>query len=391
LFAGSQTYLEPPYMQCYDASSGDFIDCESYNLFKLNEQIITKVYLNLDGSQKCLRISDDRNLLEEKTLPLPSGKEGPYAMKIPLGTVTETLLTGGGIVTFNKVSTQDPICGNPVPPGSIDISKISSTNPFIFIYNCNVAGKCSLNSFSPGTSVDPRSTYSISGNKLVGSGGAELWLTPAEINMLAFTYNGLSFRGLLTLNRLTTGTTSTNTCSYNLRTGAYGSQENVATLGVRLKLLDPGEGGNCYTAITQVPNSNFGSATYTQGIRLQRTDMEVAVASNIHNDFMVGNYDVVFSKVQPLITQGKGGLEGARALFYWISSLVMVDEKDQSDYSVNIKEMLDLFFNGESSRLGLVKINYYDNSGEYQKIQTYLCNVAEGYGVKSNYAQCGGI
>ena len=38
LFGGGSTYIEHPYVQCYDAGTQDFVDCQTPNLFVLEDQ-----------------------------------------------------------------------------------------------------------------------------------------------------------------------------------------------------------------------------------------------------------------------------------------------------------------------------------------------------------------
>ena len=85
-----------------------------------------------------------------------------------------------------------------------------------------------------------------------------------------------------------------------------------------------------------------------------------------------------------IINKKKGNIEDAQAVYYWISSLIMLEDDGENDYSREIKQLLKLFFTREgldeekSDSYSSIKIS--EDVKDFQKIKAYLCEVDDDHG-----------
>ncbi len=390
LFGGGQHYFEYPYIQCLDKETGQFVDCKTPNLYIQNEpnknEIIIKPYLNLGDSKACLRMSDSRNLLSLQIVDLPVGLPGPYSRQIPLGSVNERMIQGTGEGTIIRVNEQsDPNCGG-YNQGVEVLTRPASSS---------VGGALRF-SFAPSSGTGGETLYTVTvpngvGVELGAAGGEQYLptgttlqlgsrtqLTEPEVNRAIFSYNGFRFTKVLGGATTAERDPSRLTCTYQVISGSYGgysptygsssssSYQRAGGIALKLELLQPGPGDSCSNADVLFPVSNFGRPVAETIIRVQADRIEEEAARGMHDDFINGNYAAAEQKALGIVNLNQNTLDHAKAMYYLIASQVMQNKLGE------LPTWLGLFFNNPSFTEG----KYADDaSGEYKKIEAYLCQV----------------
>jgi len=377
IFGGGQTYLEPPYFRCYDARNDEYVDCNTPNTFLLNDEITVRPHLNLGQEAACLRITESSGLFTPKIVELPADFFGSYTPPLSLGRVTEDMVGGGRIATITQAG-NDYRCGINVldRPDQEDVTSASLE----FGYSSPSAGQYQLELPSRVT-VTENDGYDSSNNLLAKSGDTDL--TIEEINGAELNYQG--FRFSLDLEGLSSGEGE---CAYNVRRGRSGGEPAAGrTLRATVELLQPGPDGGCYTTETSLPSTSLGKVTHTQNILIQAVPVEVAIASEMHEQFMAGDYDSVIGMANPVIQRRDADLAEATAIYYYVASLVMLDGD-----AGQIRSLLGLFF--ERNFAGTPVAAYSSgvtSTGEYEKIKKYLCAVDSRVGgTYQQYCGAGG-
>ncbi|MDP3989576.1 MAG: hypothetical protein Q8Q01_00020 [archaeon] len=396
-FGGGQSYFEYPFMRCADAKTGDFVSCDQPNLFINNDpqrdQIVIKPYLNLGNEKACLRIEDERNLIQPRIIPLPDGLQGQYSPVITLGPVTENMVSGGSAATITKNTVlSDSGCGG-FQNGDLNVitrseKSVANTN-LEFKYERNVEGLYKLEIGTTGVTLDPASNnnrFLVNQNNVWK--GEKQFMTFQEANEAIFSYEGFRFSNVLGQPIPKVG--SGGSCIYQAQFPRSNVGQTQGGLRVTAKLLQA-VGDNCYEATQLIPKSDLGVNLHTENIRIQLEPVEVTVGKNLAEDFFNRNYEIVLSKAEAIAKRKSGSLEDAEALYYWVLSYVA--QKDgTTKYKENIISLLDLFFKRESNQ---GKSDPYTEdvvkTGEYQIVEKNLCCVAKKIGTDNNYGVCEGV
>jgi hypothetical protein len=382
-FGGGNNYFEFPYLQCRDDETEEFVDCDTPNLLLMNDEIIAKLHMNLGNEKACLKIKDDRGIID-RTIELPANHNGPFVKIIPLGTVTDTLLSGGGVGSISQQAGNNQHCETPYV---IKRGTVESYGSFDFHFDC-AEGKCEIKGL-PSEMKVITSGFEIIGGTLKRS--SESMLTLDEIKEVEFRYQDFDFKNIL--DKLADGKGD---CKYSIQQSGAFTQRNVATMRVTAELLKPGESENCFTAKVRFPQSGFGKTYFTLPIGLQEKEIEVAGANEIHNDFVNGNYNVVVGKASPIVRNGIAGFEGARAIYYWVASLIMLegDKVGSGSHTTDIKALLELYFTGQNTNWELdgsentyIRDFNTDKFPEREKLHVYMCKIDRIYG-KRYQSQC---
>ncbi len=378
LFGEGQTYLEHPYIQCYDKNSGDYVDCSTPNLFLKDDPIVVKIFVNAGQDQACLKVTDNRELVNI-IQPLPEGVNGIYNRKLEIGTVDENLLRGRGTATI-VLSRSNPDCGG-LGAGNVEIISRPEQGLSVdrreikFKYRKTAAGY-ELEVPDPAVRVNRNNGYTI--DNYILKLNSQSYPSLDEINKAEFEFSDFKFKNILR----GSGVSDQGECVYEISPSSGSTQNNVGGLSVTVELLKPGAGESCYNAHVPVPRSSLGKNSFTQTIRVQEKAVELALAAGMHDDFTRGHYSIVIQKANSVVSRNEGTIEDATALYYWIASMVMQDKgEEDSVRKSQIKSMLDIFFARESSLDERQK--YKEDltaTDEYKKIKTYLCQVDKRYG-----------
>ena len=101
--AGGNTFLQSPYVECYDSRNGEWKNCNTaYNYFLKGDSIKIRPHIYSSGNKQCLSIKMTGMALPMiKIIPENSGPT--ITPEYILGTVTEELLggTSGSSIKYN--------------------------------------------------------------------------------------------------------------------------------------------------------------------------------------------------------------------------------------------------------------------------------------------------
>ncbi len=368
LFQGGQSYLEHPFLRCYNKETEEFVDCKTPNLFVLNNEIVVKPYVRIGNDKACLKVTDNKGKNKQIVL-LGEGYTGTVAPSLSLGRVTPDMISGGKVGTIVRRDTvSDAGCGGNGKELEIvawpDEATSKSVNmPFFFEKQSN--NKYQLRVGNNDVSVIPGGNskkYDLNKNGYLSYGG-DIDLTKSDIDAAVFTLGEFRFKKVLGNPEKSNGK-----CEYKTVPSTSSSKGNVGSLNVKVELLQPGAGDNCFTAINLVPKSSFGKNSHTQKIKLQLQKEEVAVAIGMHDDFMNDNYQLVQNKAEAIVKLKENNLDDASALYYWISSYVM---QGKDNFRGEIISLLGRFFEPGFAEGGYPA--YVTGTTEYKKIKKYLC------------------
>jgi hypothetical protein len=137
--------------------------------------------------------------------------------------------------------------------------------------------------------------------------------------------------------------------------------------------------------------TNLGKSSHTQRIRIQRQETFSEAVSLIHQTFLSGGYDAVITSMLNVVKRLEGSLDDAVAIYYMVASYILKGQKESQNiakYQTEIINLLKLFF--DRSWGGQTAKAYPDSvrsTGEYQKIEAYLCCVAKKFG-QNGYSAC---
>ncbi len=385
VFGGAQTYLEHPFVQCYDQRKDEDVNCDLPNVFVANEndQMVIKPYIHLGEDKACLRIRDNRGLID-KMIDLTGFQPGPYSPRLVISeSIPPNLITGGSLGTIITMPESDPGCGG--NNGQLEVkypgTYIAGNSRLIKFIFTPVGGKYQVQFIGSGVQVKTAESaeYQISGGEL--QKGTVKELTPAEIDSVIFTTpEGFEFSQVM--GSPVAKAPPSSQCIYQIVPPRVGGQAgNFGMVNLRLELFRPGPTESCLTARTPMPRSSFGVPSHAVQIRVQSQLAEEVEVSSLHSQFMGEKYDKVIETALALTNKQQSTLNDAVALYYWIASLVMKG-KGVASYQADIKNLLELFFERKFGN-EQVLAPYPDevaSTAEYQKINKYLCEIAEKIG-----------
>jgi hypothetical protein len=276
------------------------------------------------------------------------------------------LLGGGGIATITSTN-NDYRCGITVTdrPNREDVDSHQIT----FRYSSQNTGLYQIR-LHPGVTVVPTSGYNIDNDFLTKDGNLNLALE--DINNAELIYQNFRFK--LNLEGLNSGNGE---CAYYVSRGSNAQPADGRLLSANLELLQPGSDGSCYTTTTRLQSTSLGKVIHSQNIKIQESSVQVALASEMHEEFMAGSYNTVMGMANAVIQRRVADLNEAVAIYYWTASLVM-----SSGAADQIRSLIGLFYRRQFGRDSVVDPYPADviSSGEYQRIARYLCEVDSQYG-----------
>ena len=391
-FGGGTTYFEHPFMRCYDKKTEDFLPCNTPNLFMLkNEQgisdeIVIKPYLNLGGEGACLWVKAPNTPIDMPPITIPEGISGPYSPRISLGSVGPDMVSSsGGATIVTDTSSSNSGCG--VRMNTFAPSALGGT--FTFNFKKDGAGNYKI-WWNPGVNLLPGQDSSFSappnegGTTKLVKNSAE-FISREDINGLQFTAQGFTFSNILGTADIETNK-ATNSCVYIVKPSTSAVQvTGTSNIQVTLELKRVPESGSCIQSTVPFPTGSLGRSSHTEAVVVQAEPLEVRYAARIHQDFIEGKYSNVIEKARAVVDRNEATLEDARAMYYYVSALVMQDtaaagSSASSNSLSSIKSILALFF----SRPYPDVLSVQDN---FVKIKMYMCQIDSVYG-SVNQGKC---
>jgi hypothetical protein len=387
LFRGSNTYFESPFIKCYDKRSDEYVSCDKPNLFLKDESIVVKTYINMGKDKACLLIEDDQGKITKQNVPLPEGLVGPTSPVITIGTVTESLFSGGVVNTIIKTDESDNGCGAHAN-GDLEVISRGSTKSglnakkLVFTYE-KIGTNYVLHIPDDVTLL---STGGFSSNNKRVSQNNVVELTTTQLNNAIFKIGGFEFKKVLGTPELKDPSKNTGQCVYQIVDSKGTSfAKSYSSLRLKARLLKPA-GDRCFDSNEQLPSTALGKTNIVEEIRIQLEPQEATISKGIYEDFNQNRWAEVRVKAQQVINRGEGSIEDARAIYYLVASFASQTE-GISKFRNSIIENLDLFFKRQNvKRESSAYAPETQELEEYQKINTYLCCTAKKAG--NTYDQC---
>ena len=386
---GSGAYLEDPFVSCYDKNTNTWTRCNTPNLFVKDDPVKIKAHIVTNGGKFCLdtKVSgitaDPRS---EIPRDIPENAQGSYGIEIPLGTVDEGML-GSTENTLIRDVDGDPACSSDItfdsrPSGNINIKA------YRFNFAKGTDGKYSVQ-VDAGITIDiANSRYTINNLKLVDKNNPnqDVSLTADELKSIPFMFDGFKVRGLI---GAPSGTAAKNSCVYrSIHASGAGLTQNQRSFSVTVRVTQPDAGGGCFNVNVPVRAPAYGEASHTETIIVQRQSVVTQIASRLHQEFKNNNCQYVQQAARQLINRQQSDMDDVTALYYSIACYIIQGGAVAVDgtggwpnrFKTDIGNLLTIFFkrqynDGTSARPYAGTMN--TNTAEYQKIETYLCCVAE--------------
>lgn len=378
-YGDSFAYIETPYISCYEKSTGNYVSCDSSNLFTLdsNSDIMIKIHTNTDDKGYCMEVkSSGSGTNLNNMIQIPSGVAGQRGNVINLGSVTGSMF-GEQAQGLARVSGSNGACPDILPGSTISGQTVAPGQSVKFNYVFSGSNVVEVTVENPGTefSVSGTVTQSAS-NKLVKSGSSTTSLS--DINSGTYQLGGLQFNNILS--GMTGGT---GFCMYRVQTESSGSSRNENTITVTATLKKKST-GSCMTASETVPSiSGFGRSSVTKTIKIQKQSIVQGAASGIYALFEAGQYDQVITLAAEMINAHQGELTEAEGIYYYVAAEIAKANSNQAILQAQsnfIKSQLDRFFlRKDINGLGLYAFDDRNvlSKGEFQPIWAYLCSVAD--------------
>ena len=175
-------------------------------------------------------------------------------------------------------------------------------------------------------------------------------------------------------------------------TNSYNDYSNSAQITLTAELLKRDTSDDCYGAkeTVQVGNS-LGKSSHTETVVIQKEHEAEKYTSEIHSQFIGGNYPKVIELAGTKIDWNPGSLDEANGIYYYIAASILDASEETGatdDYIyANVEPLLNRFFLRQTST-GVALVPYPNDvvdTAEFQKIRAYLCNIADKEGIKSIY------
>ncbi len=404
---GSGAYFQDPYMTCYDKNTQTWARCDTPNLFTKGDQIKVKTHLATDGGKYCLQTKVTGlgpNPQIELPKPLPENLPGAFTPELNLGTVTEQMFTGS-ISTVQLLTVEsDPGCSSSLQyDASPQSPSTAGSSIYRFSYTKDASNRYRV-IVPPGVTVD--APFKVgNGNVLTDNANLE-YLTPDQLLQVKFNFEGFKLRGMIGA-----PTGGRNSCAYQIfspvtgGTGfgtssgtGYGSGFNAPfsqqqkSISVTAELFLPDAAGSCFNANIPVRAPAFGKAKHTENIVIQLQPLVTQVTSRLHQEFLNGNCQNVLSNALSIINRKQNTMEDATALYYSIACYVSQGSTEwKVRFKTEITNLLKIFFDRMyvfTAEQGTAYPASVTNTAEYQKMETYLCCIAEGLGEKNTFTAC---
>ena len=384
LFGGADgSYLESPYMSCYNKDTQSFDDCTIPGLFIKGDEIKVKTHVVLGEESSCLKLTVDGLGPTQQNLgirKMPKGLAGPQGVEVNLGTVTPELFSGAFNTLQLVASRSGPGC-NPNPRMDTFPQGQLPAKEYPFIYQI-VGGQYRVTLPS---GVVPEGNYEVGpANVLKEKGTGREAFTGIELQGIQFIMDSFKVSGLI---GSPTGTSAS--CIYQIATAAGQTYSQTdKPIQVTAELLMPDSSGNCFSATIPVKAPAFGKPKHTANILLQLEPAVSQITSKMHQEFMQDNCNFVLANAKEVInrinidgTIGRNDLEDAIAIYYSVACHVIGDSNWRFTKKNEICTLLDIFFNRHYAVQDRFGEKYPDvgvkDQVEYQKIHKYLSEVQE--------------
>jgi hypothetical protein len=380
LFGFGGTYLEEPFISCWNKETNTWTSCDAPNLYVIGDQIRVGVHLNQDSKAACLKRTVSPPLAGVQTnppyiIPLQANTPGQLIVPNVLTTVDGSMF-GATRSGLQSDENDNRACTFNFKDQTADVESASYRITFFDKGNGNYEVELP-------SDVRPRNTnYGVSGNKLTFQDNPSLSIT--NINRAELAMGGLvidniignenDFRADLANNK--------NYCQYRIGATRLSSQQlNTRKVTVQFQLLEADESGSCFNAHRPI-KSNLGRPSASRQITIQKEAVASLQNTGIKEQFNRQNYRQVLLSVNDVLNQRRGNLANIMAIYYGTASVILLAEAEKGQgegrYDREIDNFLSLFFRRESGVLLLDPIEVSGN--EFEKIKKYMCEIDQKYG-----------
>ncbi|MEK6938183.1 MAG: hypothetical protein AABX04_04020, partial [Nanoarchaeota archaeon] len=384
-FGWGETYLEEPFVDCWEEQSKSWVSCDAVK-YRVGDRMAIRAHVNNDGKGQCLRrrVVGIPGLEMETTRTLPT-EMGLQLVSDDLGTVNDLMFGGSG--SFNTLGLvrerSSPGCTDPTGRSTQSSQGFGAAQNYRFAYDVQTDGKLKL--FLPQNVQLVTNDYDRDGSGvLVRKGSGQNTFTLAEINAVTFFMDGFKMDKVLF--GISPSPSTTGACEYTSSTQRTISSGGSGSISVTYEILDKAGVSNCDLA--QVPVKTVsGKSSHTQPIKVFKED-----TSTLHRLYMNGNYDSVLLSTKETISQKRGDLNNALAIYYEIAARIKMGKQfsgSETQYASEIKERLGIFFlrqwNGETLPAYNIPNTY---KGEFEKVKKYLCEIDFSSQFGQNVSSC---
>ncbi len=387
LFGAGQAAIESPYMECHDARTDRWVNCQTPNLFILGDDVRVRLNLALNGKGMCLKrtIRNLPGVSQDAIFPIPDNVQGTFKKEDSIAIVRSEMFGGVSnlLQTVGKGTTQSNNgCPNsPTYSGTPD--DVHDGTEFLFGYTpvTNGAGKVTV-SVPADATLTPQSTqagYSVSAGSLALSNVKEL--TVDQANQASFNVDGFTLSNAIGRPELGTQPLQ---CTYRVaKKSVYANEANSKEIQVVYELYEHDEGGGCTTPTQIAKPPAIGKNRHVQQVRIQKTATAVAEVGGLHDVFMQDNYNRVHQIAIGVFKELGNDMTNALALYYDTLAFVMKGKTEKNDvaaYKTELNNLLKYFFGeaGQRNYAGQPAPAYgpdVTDTTDYKKISIYLCEV----------------
>ena len=384
-FQGGFAYLESPYLACYNKATGSYGECNVANQFTLEDEdeIRLKTHFNLDDNPYCLQVKTSGGNLNYGTqmIQLPAGRPGQYQPEINLGKVSSSMFGAVGVGLTRLGS--DSGCASSLDGTKVTDASIATTRlEFKFTQQAN-AYRLEV---SPKDKIELVGTdkYHLNNGVLTENFGGATSIPITTINGLKFTAGGVEFDNVLN------NVVGNGQCNYVPRDASSGSSANERYVDVTVTLMEADSYGTCSAATKAVQTQGgFGKASDHKRILIQKEKSTTVITNPLHEVFQQGDYVQAQNLAEQLILANPGELDEAVGIFYLIAaSIAPIGSNWRLSHKTFVIENLGRFFKRlDRASQGLVPFSPSDiNTGEFQAIRAYMCDLADTLIVESQYS-----
>lgn len=392
------TYLEPPFVECWNERKKEWMSCESINNFIKGEMVRIRPLIYSDGKKQCLHITLT-GMPDKRIYPVGENMGPLVRPPIDLIPVDDQLL-GGAKAGIASKKQENANCGvTPIGAKIPDEIKKPQELTFKFIKDITATGEnkyelkiepqaiCTENRIKISDATTTiYNNYDIDKScNLIKKGTTINKLTLSEINEAEFLIEGNWLGGFGGDNEFVIKNVIGNIvdagkgglCRYEIRSEGKASQ-SAKELTLTLELKHPDEGGDCTTG-TKALTPPLGSATQTVRIKVQKEELlsGTMAGSELHNYWKAGRYSVLLDSVIMIINSGRGDLENVITHYYAVATNVMLgqeskDATTKSKYWGEAKKYIKLFKDKEDEQNTGYKAKGITSQAEYVKIKKYM-------------------
>ncbi len=388
-------FIEEPQISCWNKNTNAWTTCDTPNLFvaSTTDPIKLGVHVNLDNNAKCLRrtvtplipgVQNDPPFIR----PLPANTPGQLIIPDVLTTVDPSMFSGvsSSIQLAGDISNRG--CGLGFIPGST-ASSASGSYRLTFIDQGDGTFQVQMQGTFPETPGYAPGANAGSGSLLVS--GSQNKFTESEINKIVFNMGGEKVTAVIRNVNDLRAEQNRNFCEYRISSAAFSSQQlNTRQFTVQYQLLEADEAGGCQYATLPVRTTQ-GRTAAAKLITIQKEEQVFQQGAGIAEQFQRKNYDQVLLMANSIISQRRGDLANALAIYYSVAATIKKGEKERNNpqlYQREVDSLLSIFFDRPSA----VQTPYEsaeENKNEFKKIAIYLCQVDGSFGKKySNHNYC---